>query len=66
MRYNYHVSCFAAFDVDIEADTPEEAYEKGRKLYESADMGYDGFEFVEEIEDNLYNDDYMDVKPKNQ
>lgn len=64
MRYTYHVSIFAEFEKEIEADSPQEAYAKAREAYEDAGMGKDGFEFVDEISDNLYDENLDEVNHK--
>lgn len=64
MKYTYHVSCFAEFEIEVEADSPQEAYRKAREAYEDANMGEDGFEFVDEISDNLYDEDLDEVNHK--
>lgn len=64
MKYTYHVSIFAEFEKEVEADSPQEAYKKAREAYEGADMGKDGFEFVDEISDNLYDEDLEIVNHK--
>lgn len=64
MKYTYHVSCFAEFEKEVEADSPQEAYKKAREAYEDASMGEDGFEFVDEISDNLYDEDLEEINHK--
>lgn len=62
MKYTYKVNCFALYEVDVEANSPEEAYKKAREQYEDAQM--DAFQWEDEIADFLFDENGEQIKIK--